>query len=333
MLRRYPWFLELPLTENTGRIKVRRFKNILFIADNGPGQGQAFSRALQLASENNSELTLMSVVDDLATMLPYPLFMEGLEFDQQNLVEARRSSLERLIDEQAEHFPGVPTRIDVREGRLFIEVIQAVLNNNHDLVMKAAYADPRPLGKVLGGTDIKLLRKCPCPIWAVKQSARKHFARILAAVDPDPGNPDAESLNTLILELATSLAEMEKSELDVLHAWEVHGEVALRSGRLPRGALNRILDEMQAAHQKQMDELLAPYDAISKNVHLVKGDAGEAIIELADKNNVDLIVMGTVGRSGIPGLITGNTAERVINGIDCSVLAVKPEGFVSPVTM
>ena len=257
--------------------------------------------------------------------------MEGVEFDQQNLIEERRSSLVRLISEEAEKIPGVPTHIDVREGRLFIEVIKAVLDNNHDLVMKAANADMGPLGRVLGSTDLKLLRKCPCPIWVVKQSDHKHFARILAAVDPDTNNPFAEALNTLILDLATSLAEMENSELDVVHAWEIHGEVALRSGRLPKGTLDQMLDEMQEAHQKEMDELLAPYNSTRKNVHLVKGDAGDAITELAMKNNVDLIVMGTVGRSGIPGLIIGNTAERVIHGIDCSVLAVKPAGFVSPV--
>ena len=310
---------------------MQRFKNILFVADNGPGQEQALSRAMRLARENYSELTVMDVVDDLATLLPYPLSMEGVEFDQQNLIEERRSSLVRLISEEAEKIPGVPTHIDVREGRLFIEVIKAVLDNNHDLVMKAANADMGPLGRVLGSTDLKLLRKCPCPIWVVKQSDHKHFARILAAVDPDPNNPFAEALNTLILDLATSLAEMENSELDVVHAWEIHGEVALRSGRLPKGTLDQMLDEMQEAHQKEMDELLAPYNSTRKNVHLVKGDAGDAITELAMKNNVDLIVMGTVGRSGIPGLIIGNTAERVIHGIDCSVLAVKPAGFVSPV--
>lgn len=124
---------------------------------------------------------------------------------------------------------------------------------------------------------------------------------------------------------------MENSELDVIHAWQVHAEVTLRRGHLPAGTVDRVLDEMREAHQKEMDELLAPYNSTRKNVHLVKGDAGNAITELAMKNNVDLIVMGTVGRSGIPGLIIGNTAERVINGIDCSVLAVKPGGFVSPV--
>lgn len=309
---------------------MQRFKNILFVADNGPGQEQAFSRAMRLVRENCSELTVMDAVDDLAALLPYPL-MEGIEFDQQKLIEERRNSLARLISEEAEKNPGVSTRVDVRVGRLFVEVIEAVLQNHHDLVMKAANADMGPLGRVLGSTDLKLLRKCPCPVWVVKQSDHKHFARILAAVDPDPNNPFAESLNTLILDLATSLAEMENSELDVVHAWGVHGEVVLRRGHLPPGTVDQVLDEMREAHQKEMDELLAPYASTRKNVHLVKEDAGDAITELAMKNNVDLIVMGTVGRSGVPGLIIGNTAEKVIHGIDCSVLAVKPAGFVSPV--
>jgi nucleotide-binding universal stress UspA family protein len=46
---------------------------------------------------------------------------------------------------------------------------------------------------------------------------------------------------------------------------------------------------------------------------------------------IDVLVMGTVCRAGIPGFIIGNTAERVLDAVDCSVLVVKPEGFVSPV--
>ncbi len=41
--------------------------------------------------------------------------------------------------------------------------------------------------------------------------------------------------------------------------------------------------------------------------------------------------MGTVCRTGIPGLIIGNTAERVLDSVKCSVLTVKPAGFVSPI--
>ena len=47
----------------------------------------------------------------------------------------------------------------------------------------------------------------------------------------------------------------------------------------------------------------------------------------------DLVVMGTVARTGVPGFIMGNTAEMILNQIDCSVLAIKPSGFVTPVTL
>jgi len=47
---------------------------------------------------------------------------------------------------------------------------------------------------------------------------------------------------------------------------------------------------------------------------------------------VDLIVMGTLARAGVEGLLIGNTAEKILSRIDCSVLALKPEGFVSPIT-
>ena len=45
----------------------------------------------------------------------------------------------------------------------------------------------------------------------------------------------------------------------------------------------------------------------------------------------DLIALGTVGRSGIKGLLLGNTAEKVLGTCDCSILTVKPDGFVSPI--
>jgi universal stress protein E len=43
--------------------------------------------------------------------------------------------------------------------------------------------------------------------------------------------------------------------------------------------------------------------------------------------------METVGRTGIPGLLMGNTAETILQQVNCSVLAIKPPGFVTPVTL
>ncbi|MCZ7543179.1 MAG: universal stress protein [Anaerolineae bacterium] len=57
------------------------------------------------------------------------------------------------------------------------------------------------------------------------------------------------------------------------------------------------------------------------------------IPKLAVRHKIDLIVMGTASRTGISGFLIGNTAENVLRQVNISVLAVKPEGFVSPVRL
>jgi nucleotide-binding universal stress UspA family protein len=68
-----------------------------------------------------------------------------------------------------------------------------------------------------------------------------------------------------------------------------------------------------------------------KQIHILKGRAGYLIPEVSRKLGIELIVMGTVSRTGIEGLFIGNTAEEILERVDCSVLAVKPDGFVTPV--
>ena len=69
------------------------------------------------------------------------------------------------------------------------------------------------------------------------------------------------------------------------------------------------------------------------SVHLVSGDPRDALPRLARLLDIGLIVMGTVARTGVSGLLMGNTAETILRSVDCSVLAVKPEGFVTLVKL
>jgi nucleotide-binding universal stress UspA family protein len=71
---------------------------------------------------------------------------------------------------------------------------------------------------------------------------------------------------------------------------------------------------------------------LQPRTHLSKGSAREEIPALAKRLAADCILMGTVARTGIPGFIIGNTAETILEQIECSVLAIKPPGFVTPVT-
>lgn len=74
-------------------------------------------------------------------------------------------------------------------------------------------------------------------------------------------------------------------------------------------------------------------DYLKPQLHLIKGLARKEVPALARRLQVDCIVMGTVARTGIRGFIMGNTAETILEQIDCSVLAIKPPGFVTPVAL
>ncbi len=220
-------------------------------------------------------------------------------------------------------------------GITFIEIIKEVSRAGHDLVVKPAEGRGGVSGMLFGSTDRHLLRKCPCPVWVIKPTKQKTYARILAAVDPDPGEKANAELNTVILDLAISLAQREGSELHIVHAWHMPYESALRGGRtyLPQFEVDRMLSDTRKSHKKWLDELLMHYDLrnLSAKVHLLKGKPGDVIPTFARKKRVELIVMGTVARTGIPGFFIGNTAEKTLAEVDCSVLAVKPKAFATPV--
>ena len=74
-------------------------------------------------------------------------------------------------------------------------------------------------------------------------------------------------------------------------------------------------------------------DYVNPQLHLIKGDAKHIVPTIARELDVDLIVMGTVARTGIAGFFMGNTAESILTQLDCSVLTVKPPGFISPVAL
>ncbi len=68
-----------------------------------------------------------------------------------------------------------------------------------------------------------------------------------------------------------------------------------------------------------------PIDAGNVKIHLVEGSAGEMILEIAEEENVDVIVMTSHGKSGLKRWIFGSTAERVLRYAPCPVMVVKAQ--------
>ena len=178
-----------------------------------------------------------------------------------------------------------------------------------------------------------LLRKCPCPVWIDRPRGAHPYRTLLAAVAPT--DPHAGDLNRMILDLATTLAARERAELHLVHAWHLGGEALLRGGweNIDAADVEALVAGTEQSHREALGQVLAPYGmtAADPKVHLIKGEAATAISALAAELDADLILMGTLGRTDVPGLFIGSTAEDVLSTTRSSVLALKPPGFVSPV--
>ncbi len=314
---------------------IQQFKNILIAVGRKTRSKAILARGATLAQRNQARLTVIDVVEE-APGEAFRLLPSGSPMELPDYIMARRSQdLEQLIAPLRQK--GIQVDLKVLPGTPFLEIIRQVLRNRHDLLMTTAEGQSRLKEMLFGSTTMHLLRKCPCPVWVMKPTQPSHYHRILAAVDPDPFDQERNTLNQTIMELATSLAHLEKSELHVVHTWTLYGESILRGSRMdvPRSEMQQLLHKARDEHRRRLNELLRQYplEKLKHQVHLLKGDAGKVIPKLAQAKGVELIVMGTVSRTGITGLLIGNTAENVLRQVDCSVLTVKPAGFASPIRL
>ena len=321
---------------------MKRFKNILFVADTELNGGDAFERAVTLAENNQAQLTVVSILEELPT--PDSEDIQGISMSelQDAIMDKQQSQLDSMVSSM-----GKKNRIrtKVLTGVAFLTLIREVLKQKIDLLIKTAEKEGI-MNKLFGSSDMHLLRKCPCPVWLIKSTRQGHYRKIMAAVDFDPSEnkPADDLINRQILEMSTALALSDFSELHIIHVWHAYGESSMRSGLAyqPEAYVDAYVDRIRAKHQHWLDTLVADIvtrggkeftDYLKPKIHLVKGFARDMIPEIVKQQKIDLIMMGTVGRTGIPGFLMGNTAETVLNRIDCSVLAVKPEGFVTPISL
>ncbi len=252
---------------------------------------------------------------------------------------------EFFLKEELDHFErfvstlrkaGVEVKSKRVSGIPFIEIIREVLKNQHDLVMLSAEGGEGSTDPLFGNTTMHLVRKCPCPVWVIKPGQQMPMQRILAAVDLTEEDAERAELAKHILELSVSLAQQHNAELVILHSWSLFGESVLR-GRagISEHEVDKLLAETQSAHRHLLKEVLSKVqiEGTKIQVFLLKGEAGDLIPQLTRSKDIDLLVMGTVSRGGVAGLLIGNTAEKVLPKINSSIITVKPAKFITPVKL
>lgn len=309
---------------------MREFRHILFVSRGPEEDSGALKQALSLARNNQATLEALIV---------YPGFPPDLATYRVQYEAALVSHLHAAIDAARQAIGSseadLPVRIHLEGGGSpATRIIQHVLRGAHDLVVKDA--EPMAGGWGLRAPDMELLRKCPVPVWLSRPIARhREEIRVAVAVDPVSAEPAGHGLSLQLLRLARELADTCSGTLDLISCWDHEYEEYLRNNpwiKVADAELATSVEQARLAHRQALDALVAEAGIGERSrVHHVRGRPEQMIPPFIEEHGVDILVMGTVARTGVHNLLIGNTAESILRRLGCSLLALKPEGFVSPV--
>lgn len=310
---------------------MKQFENILvavdladddlLVSNGGPPHSQhAVQEALWLAAASGAKLTFFHSLD-ISEMAQRLILEENLE---NNVRDKALASLQRMVDRAVAE--GSRADCAVTFGRSWQQIIRRAVEHNHDLVIAGTRHPSRLRSVLFGSTGMKLLRLCPAPVWLTHPRDRRELRSIVVATD-------LTEVSNRVVDVAANLAGLYGAQLHLLHVIHPATTSELRGIGLP---LMRIEEHQRAQRehaekmlQQQVDRPTVKALPQPANVILTCGEPDEEILKTLSNQNADLLVMATLGRTGIPGMVIGNTAERLLPHLQCSVLAIKPDGFVS----
>jgi len=192
----------------------------------------------------------------------------------------------------------------------YAAVSRAALRVDAELVIKSTFRHGK-LKRLLHSTsDFTIMRHSPAPVLLVRE--RKSFSgkAILAALDIESKNEGHIGLNNALMKHAHEMADFTGLPLHVIAA----------TSRKPDFSH---LIEGEEAHPDGDEATLAHAFGVARaNFHIVRGDAKRVIPERANFLKADTVVLGVSKRSGAKGVLVGTTAQKILDKLDCDVLAV-----------
>ncbi|WP_163134466.1 universal stress protein UspE [Agarivorans sp. Alg241-V36] len=305
-----------------------KYRNILVVIDPLHDTQAALSRAVFLAQkEDKAKIKALLTIYDFSYEMTSMLSGEEREAMRSGVIEERNIWLNEVIAATNTAGIEIETKV-VWNNRLYESVIEEVLDFGHDLVVKATHPHPTLQSIIFTPNDWHILRKCPTPVLMVKEHDWPTEGKIIAAIHAGAEDDEHHKLNERIANEAKDLSKLLDANLHVVTAYpaapvniaiELPDFDPLKYNKnvmeFHKTALNKFVEE-------QFEQTITP--------HLEEGLPDDVIPEVANDIDAEIVILGTSGRSGFSAALIGNTAEHVIDQLDCDLLALKPQNFVSP---
>jgi universal stress protein E len=286
----------------------------------------AVAKAVAIATALDAQLQLFHAIDD--PVYPDLGMVEGLRLPQ--LERRQRERYRQLLESIAEPLRrrGVAVSTAVEwDFPLHEAIVRGAAKFGANLIVAADHATVHHLPWLLRYTDWELLRASPVPVLLVKKPRPYRKPVILAALDPTHSFAKPAALDDEILRYSATLAEALKGTVHAVHAFSpvpVNLSPTLLS---TPGELDRTVAAAEAAALEVLRHTAEPLGVARGNLHVVGRHPTDGVQDVVRETGSQIVALGSLSRSGLKRLLIGNTAEALIDGLNCDILVVKPPGF------
>ncbi len=305
-----------------------QFQNILMATDFSECARAGVETAVTIAGKFGAKLTLAHIVRDVPGAFATFDYGTGWQITPEELnrlqTELREDAEQHLQQLVAEHrSAGLEIATETLVGLPYLAIMEAVKRHNIDLVVVGTRGMSAIKRVLVGSTATRLARLCPVPVWIARCGVSSETRSILVPLDFSP-------IGQQLLPVAASLASTLGAKLHLLHVYDV--EELYGVPPLSEDTRAELSHYRRHARRVALEKLEQSLEALgldhgTATLHVTQGVPHQVINATARKLDVGLIVMGSVGRRGISGLLIGNTAEKVLHTSQCSLLVVKPPEF------
>lgn len=296
-------------------------KNILVVISGKRKVHEALERALLFAELSTVKIHIFNVIYQPIGDLTNLLSSQHREEMQQQYMADRELYLKEIAAEVEKK--GIKCSVELAWHAEMHEAIEAVAKKRQpDLVIKRISAKSSSINPFAMPTDRHLLRYCPAPLLLVKSASWKK-GPICAAIDPMANDTSHKQLNNDALSYATMLGKVSKSPICAVSSYIV--PTMTPAIGVPGVDYDLIRRDTYKSFEEKLRALVESHDIPLTDMHIVEGHAENAIPKFANDQKATLMILGTVGRTGVLGAFIGNTAERVLAELTCEVLAIKPQ--------
>ena len=309
-------------------------RRILFAIRNPAATRQpGMAKAIQVARACGATLELFHAIND-------PLFV-GLARSEENNVDALRERVEgeariplvRLCELARKH--GVPATSSVEWDYPPHEaIVRRAARIDADLIIAECHQGARTRPWLMHLTDWELLRTSPLPVLLLKNARPWRRPLVLAAVDPAHQHAKPSELDNRIVNAAAEIADSLKGKLHLMHANcpNILGPSVQNASRKAANSWSTFsFEELKQQELQVFEAFRAAAGVPRRRAHVADGSPAVEIPRVAGELHADLVVMGAVSRSGLERVFIGNTAERILDTLQCDVLVVKPAKFAARV--